>query len=974
MKNASEASQKLLTQLKTMDKDGVKDLVNNPKQPYKKKVLNIQAREKLRQQMREKLKRLGNEGDALDYQLEPDECIDYEKIPETLIAQIGKTMDLSIESDEMDLSESINECNVEDRDIEVVTKNLGSDFLMGSEMLLMNGFSLLAETENDTEVDVPPLPSETQIKPPSPPPEPSHLKSPVYCSLEQPWSKLLVNARPSLNKRLVDEKWDIESAKNPDPPSETLQKEDEQLKSAPQPVPPPTEVHVKEEIEVIVKEGEPPSNDVVNKKTPVQEVKATPAPEDDELDNGSTSKPANDQTTDTTAESQEASGKRANETYGEYRRRLAIEQHEKVEENADNSNSSRPQSQTSFNQNQRNANNWRDNEKGGRGGANGANGRRDNWMSNNRQNNRNDPNHQNRKSRYETDRGRDRNNFQQRNLSRDTNNSHDSGRQDKAFDDVKDVHNYRFQSERNSQEPPIERLNTLLNPKPLQFNKSFNKRSNNSNHFNRSRSRDQTPANNSIERDFDESLLPPLNDVRPCLKTLKKVMEIDAEMNRVHEKIHGIDKVIANLQSERITHQKTFSRLQHNRKVLFDNLMKRATSNIDSDKTETTLRPSEQNSVPEATPSTSQKSIVEKKLQNIVDQKKRKHEEQSEEPMRKKQAVEEETTTSAAAKAAQLQRQREEEERQKRILEKKRLRKLRKQREQVEKERVERIRKEASVTTTIKTESRDKATEKVKDNKHQHHQQAKSQKPDKPKEPKKIIFKQSEMLTSENVKISDCRVKLRKLPLSDNLKEQFKSFGCLPISHEDWEKWIKSVNDKSEVVTDKKIEVKPPVEVKNPEITEDPLAILESNIDPLALDELLDNPPTPGSNITPEDDSILVEIPTEQDYSEWSGEFTCHDRPIVHLQNINGKFVVCATENGKVYKYHLNNGKIAGVFSKHTQICNSFLYDGQGSIYTVSSDGFVHKIKFKVSKILHISSSGVYDYHKIFTDLPTRCI
>lgn len=60
---------------------------------------------------------------------------------------------------------------------------------------------------------------------------------------------------------------------------------------------------------------------------------------------------------------------------------------------------------------------------------------------------------------------------------------------------------------------------------------------------------------------------------------------------------------------------------------------------------------------------------------------------------------------------------------------------------------------------------------------------------------------------------------------------------------------------------------------------------------------------------------------------------------------------MAASEDGKVFKYFLSDGKLAAVFSKHTEICNSFLYDDRGSIYTVSSDGFLHKIKFKVTHV-----------------------
>lgn len=950
-----------MNQLKTMDKDGVKDLVNNPKQPYKKKVLNLQAREKLRQQMREKLKRLGNESDSLEFQLEPDECIDYDKLPESLIVQIGKTIDMNIDSDDMDLSESINEFNIEDKDIEVVKTNLGNDFLMGSEMLLMNGFSLLAETENETDAELPPLPTEPQSKPPSPPPEPDPSPSPerladqkpVFSSLDKPWELPSGIIHPTYNNpsRRVEDEWDIESAKNPDPPCppcETVIKEEKNSVATP-PAEKICETEQKQKLNDVaeMKIVENENIHIASEERDVNVPVPVPVPV-----TVTVAAPASNVTTDQNGEPNRETGKRANETYGDYRRRIAAEREQaNVENNNDNfRNNNRTSSKTGFNQNQRKGNNWRDNERDNRGGSNG---RRDGWTSNNRQNNLNDP----RLSRWESDRGRDSDGYKQRNLSRDTNNSHDSGRQSRTFDDVKDVHNYRFQNDSHSEEPPIERLNTILNPKPLQFKGSFNKRSQGTNQYNpRSRSRDRAAAN-SMDRDFDEAFPPSSNDVRPCLTTLKKVMEIDAEMNRIHDKIHGIDKVISNLQSERISHQKAFSRLQHNRKVLFDNLMKRALSNVDLDKTESAAKPSAPGPVPETAVSPSQKVVMEKKLQNIIDQKKRKHEEQPEEPKTKKAAVEE--TTSAAEKAAKLAKEREEEQRRQQNLEKKRIKRLRmEKRERAERERLEeKVQQEATATTTITIETRERSIDKSKSTKSPHHQQGKSQKTDKksePSGPKSFLFKQSETLPCENLKISGCQVNLNRLQLSDNLKETFNKTGFLEVYIEDFERWSKPRKEVDEVM-------------ESTEINEDPSAIAENVHDFLGLEEVLVNPPTPGSNITPQDEeSMLVELPMEQDYSEWSGEFSCHDQPIVHLQNVDGKFVVCACENGKLYKYHLSNGKIAGVFSKHTQICNSFLYDAHGFIYTVSSDGYLYKIKFKVSLSLTINERLVkLSFHRL---------
>lgn len=972
-KNASGASKKLLTQLKTMDKDGVKDLINNPKQPYKKKVLNLQAREKLREQMRKKLKVLGADGD--EYPLEPDECIDYEKIPDTLIAQIGKTIDMNLEIEDMDLSESINEESMEDRDIEVVKQNLGQDFLMGSEMLLMNGFSLLAETDNESEYKalddsiprLPPLPAERHDRPPSPPPEPvPPVDEAVFSSTDKPWSPIRKVCQ-SYAGRFVDEDWDIESAKNPDPPPfnhpsqtpfvphESTPKEDE-----------PTPV---EKFKLVEKVSLVEKTSPVEKVKPVEsvETKAPVKGDDDEWDILA-KVPSDDQKSEQSHPSDSA--QRANETYGEYRRRLETErmkvEPEVVEAQAgssisvinnsnttvNNNNNNRPPNeynrfQPRSQQNQRKPNDRNNDDKNS--GHGNSTARNTNWMSNNRRtindnrNNKNDSRQQNRKSRNEMDRGRDRQdgNFQ-RNTSRETNNSFDSGRHDR-FDEVKDVHNYRFKGETESQEPDIERLTSILNPKPLQFKGSFNVRSQNasSSGYNQRAGRNRTPVNNSMERDFDMSLLPSANDVRPCLTTLRKVMEIDAEITKLHEKIHGIDKVISNLQSERIGYQKSFSSLQHDRKVLFDNLMKRAMSNSDAGGEHQRDKSNSRDSMVANTSQT--KSVNEKRLQNIVDQKKRKHDDQVEEPKKKKPVIEVMETTSAAAKAEQRRKEKEEEERRQKLVEKKRLKQLRREREEAEKARLEeKIRKEAaaSTTITIKQEPKDKSVDKTKSGK----VSGKSQKaPEKTIEPKKILFKQSEILqVNESYKVKIPRFMLPRVALSQNLIDTFKSTGSLEVSIDDWNKWCNPIKLEPKV----KKEADKPSKAKSPDV-DDPLAIPEFDEDPLGVDDTSMNPLTPGSNLT-NDDEMLIEIQTEQDYSEWSGNFTAHESPIVHLCNVNGKFAVAASEDGKVFKYNLRDGKLAAVFSKHTEICNSFLYDDKGYIYTVSSDGFLHKIKFKV--------------------------
>lgn len=228
---AKNASKKLLSQLKTMDKDNVKELINNPKQPHRKAVINIQAREKLREEMRKQLKTLGAEDDQ-EVSFDAVDSVNYENIPETLIAQIGRTVDMDLGVEDMDLQPDMDDDIVEDKDIEVVTKNLGNDFLYGSEMLLMNGFNLLGESENEADLKIPeerlfppPLPAEPLNRPPEPVPPP-----------EKPPSQ-----------RSFDD-WDYDTARNPDPPNVKNNNEKIQtiavIVSHPpppiQPVPPPS--------------------------------------------------------------------------------------------------------------------------------------------------------------------------------------------------------------------------------------------------------------------------------------------------------------------------------------------------------------------------------------------------------------------------------------------------------------------------------------------------------------------------------------------------------------------------------------------------------------------------------------------------------------------------------------------------------------------------------------------------------------
>lgn len=210
---AKNASTKLLNQIKTMNKGNVKELINNPKQPHRKAVLNIQAREKLREGMRKQLKTLGGAEVDQESFLEADESANFENIPQTLIAQIGQ--ELGVDDMELCGGAGDDETPVNDKDMEVIEKNLGNDFLFGSEQLLMNGFNLLGENETDA----PPLPSEPILKPPEPVPAPIAPPDIIPSSAVNPWSPGKRKPVVATNQRFsTEDEWEFESAKNPDPP------------------------------------------------------------------------------------------------------------------------------------------------------------------------------------------------------------------------------------------------------------------------------------------------------------------------------------------------------------------------------------------------------------------------------------------------------------------------------------------------------------------------------------------------------------------------------------------------------------------------------------------------------------------------------------------------------------------------------------------------------------------------------------
>lgn len=1080
---AKNASKKLLSQLKTMDKDNVKELINNPKQPHRKAVLNIQAREKLREGMRKQLNKLGAE-DENEASFDAVESVNYENIPETLIAQIGRTVDIDLNVENMDLQQETDEEIIEDKDIEVVKKNLGNDFLYGSEMLLMNGFNLLGESENETDIKFnddrffpPPLPAEPIVpKPPEPIPVQAPVDVPTLTSANVPWQVL----KPPLPQR-VDNDWELNAARNPDPPNEqqnisnSASQDSTNEKFQVQPIqvivsnPPQVQIVPPSSSSSntsssdnssnipIIKHENPlliPLAGATTPKTSINDVKKIPVIEDSrpkstlsqdsfktptipeplvsstplsedfgktplideagktpfigatddspKIGDANNKKQAEQQSEKKPDESAKPEARRANETYGEYRRRLAG--HVDDDSNKPKDDFNRPNNNNNRPQPRKQVADW----EGENPSPQSQHNDKSSWMSNNQRNNNNNNNSNNdknnRKSRFEQNRSRDRqNNRQNNNFGSNNNNRRNSSRERNSREiwdtrdrdnakNMNDAFNYRFDSlNSNSHDGnEMDRLNTLLNPKPVQFKGSFNKRSgypsHNSRDFNRSRSRERTPAANSVEREFSEvSFSSSANDARPCYHTLKKIMELDGEISRVHEKIHGIDKVITNLQTERVGYQKTFTRLQHDRNVLFNNLMKRAMQNENSERTTSKERPVEKSSEPspsikkEKESSSSMGSSNKKSSESSSEQKKRRIEEPpiaqpalDDEAKKKKKYMIEEEPKSAVQKA----KEREEEERRKRIEEIRRQKQLRREREEAERKRLEEEAKKESKETIpvinrdkmkdikdVKDKERDREKRKDKDHK-EYGLPSKIHKSSNSSKDNRTLINRVDVIDPGDVKMKSFSIKFHKISLAQDIFEQYMSarYPEIPIDQLPTSSTVAITKDKAEEKTNDERKEQP--RLKSAPV-EDPLAIppvpptkiLEDDKeDPLTIDENQDisSPPTPGSNLkfTEVEDTTQASVANDDpqiDYSEWTGSFESHDQPIVHLQNIDGKQMVCAAEDGKLYKYDLVTGECKGVFSEHSEICNSFLYDNRDeSIYTASTDGFVHKIKFKV--------------------------
>lgn len=1043
-KNATDVTKKLFSQLKTMNKSNIRDLINNPKLKHET-ALKAHAREKLRQEMRKQLKILSAESDS-DIQLEPDMCVDSDKIPDSMIDEIERTLEMSLFDFRDDDRNSLeNDATPEDKDIEVVQQNLGNDFFLGSEMLLMNGFSLLDsipseslkknsisdEEDKKTVVHQPISTMATipVIKMNVPPPEitPPLKIEPIVAKIEcnsqpittigktwsssnetitsistkllsaEPFTTIGTTWTPAKPITTIGTTWSFAtpittigtsswSSIQPNTTKDVVTDDDwnDDLDSSVT-----SEKLVIDESKIDSFFNEPKLSIVL----PIIETNVEP--EASPNNNDFFLQQPYKRSSECPPERIEEKTVEPRQTYGNYKRGIhtrfdqpnAVESMEVKNSHMDNNKFNKAGSRKDRIQNKINKNIRK----------HGRQSRFDTVHPVQNSYDRSEP----------SQNSYDRNKFQINKPERDL-------RHDNSWDDppppvttetIDDGPSYRFKENESTQDPDLEKLTSILQPKTFQFKGSFLKpsRNNNSNNnHNRPSSNSREPPRNasanysrSLSRDrvdnydrMSHSKSPSVHkevtasqeDIRPCFNMLKKIQEIDSEITKTHEKLHGIDKVIMNLQTEKVGIQKTFSRLQNERKILFDSIMKKATAAnivVVENRTEvkvTPVKPAQSTS----------KAQMNKKLQDIVD-KKRKHDhiESKQDELKKRKVVDVvtpsveksctktvsvgktpavsvgKTPAVSVGKAPAVS--------------------VGKTPVSVEKEAAVPVEKESAVPVEKASHIIDnkdpkgnivekkKAGKKVQNHLKQQHQEEVDA---------KLKSKVNSTKCSEVVKLVD-KVNLVESNSTDNCKKidnkstSHKSFMLKKrtitprkLFHKndiiDVENYkIKNLNIMlSKLPLDLRFDVDIDLDVMKSFKAEPPTSVTNTspNLDETVLfdfpfenvkdeekmeDETSDRPPTPGSDV------IFPDIKEETDYLEWTGNFASHTKPITHLMSVQNQFLICASEDGKIYKYSITDGTLLGQFSKHKDICNSFIFDGS-HICSVSSDGFVHRIDLDV--------------------------
>lgn len=160
-KKAEEVTNKALKNISKMDIDRLKQIINKPNIEYERVLQNV-ATKRIRSRMQEKLRNF-KLTETSEPVIEPDECIDAEKIPDAFLSEIDRVLDLNMFGNNSE-SDSDVICVNDKEDSDVLDQNLGlsneppdriinpEDIFLRAEILLMGDTSMLEPRSNDCSV------------------------------------------------------------------------------------------------------------------------------------------------------------------------------------------------------------------------------------------------------------------------------------------------------------------------------------------------------------------------------------------------------------------------------------------------------------------------------------------------------------------------------------------------------------------------------------------------------------------------------------------------------------------------------------------------------------------------------------------------------------------------------------------------------------------------------------------------------
>lgn len=140
--SAEQVTKKLIHQLTSMDKHNLKQMINNPNSKFDT-VLQSQARKKIREEMRKQLRNMSSDTDnqLLQNMLDPEECIDSDKIPETVFDEIERVLDINLLGNDFS-SNFDNSCENDN------SNDNKEDLYLRAERLLMENTFILEDRLN----------------------------------------------------------------------------------------------------------------------------------------------------------------------------------------------------------------------------------------------------------------------------------------------------------------------------------------------------------------------------------------------------------------------------------------------------------------------------------------------------------------------------------------------------------------------------------------------------------------------------------------------------------------------------------------------------------------------------------------------------------------------------------------------------------------------------------------------------------